>query len=167
MHNVVSNTGPLIALAAIGQLDLLSGLFDTILIPPAVQTEVRDVMTVTALAAANWIRVCAAQDTLAIRLLEQELDLRESEAIVLAQERQADLILIDERVATRKARAIGLRVIGTLGVLLMAKEKGLLPHLRPWLDSLNRAGFRMSHDLYNRVLVSAGEAGSNQDAMPK
>ncbi len=95
--------------------------------------------------AADWIVVQPAQDLLAVQLLREELD--------------AELVLIDERAARRKARGIGLQTVGTLGVLLMAKDKGLVAGLKPLLDDLRRAGFRMSDDLYRQVLGSAGEAG--------
>jgi predicted nucleic acid-binding protein len=158
MPDVVSNTGPLIALANIGQFDLLRELFGKIIIPPAVCAEIQDKTSVAALNAANWIVVQSAQDRLAVQLLREGLDAGESEAIVLARELESDLVLIDERAATRKARGIGLQTIGTLGVLLMAKEKGLVTNLTPLLDQLHRAGFRMSDDLYRQVLDSAGEA---------
>ncbi|MDP3186204.1 MAG: DUF3368 domain-containing protein [Anaerolineales bacterium] len=161
MPDIVSNTGPLIALASIGQFDLLRSLFGRILIPPAVRAEVQDETSVAALTAANWIVVQAAQDMLAVQLLRDELDAGESEAIILARELDADLVLIDERVATRKARGVGLQTIGTLGVLLMAKDKGLVAVLKPLLDNLRHAGFRMSDDLYDKVLDSAGETGGS------
>lgn len=92
-----------------------------------------------------------------MKLLKEELDAGESEAIVLARESGAKLILLDDRAARRKARTLGLPMIGTLGVLLMAKDRGLLPLLKPLLDTLQQVGFRMSNDLYQQVLNSAGE----------
>ena len=161
MPDIVSNTGPLIALASIGQFDLLQSLFGRILIPPAVRAEVQDETSVAAMTTANWIVVQAAQDMLAVQLLRDELDAGESEAIILARELDADLVLIDERAATRKARGVGLQTMGTLGVLLMAKDKGLVAVLKPLLDNLRNAGFRMSDDLYDKVLGSAGETGGS------
>ncbi len=159
MPDVVSNTGPLIGLAGIGQFDLLHKLFGRIIIPPAVRDEIRDETSVAALAAADWIVVQPAQDALAVQLLREELDAGESEAIILARELDADLVLIDERAAMRKPRAIGLQTIGTLGVLLMARDKALVVDLKPLLEDLRRAGFRMSDDLYHQVLASAGDTG--------
>lgn len=157
MASIVSNTGPLIALASIGQLGLLRELFEQVFIPPAVYAEVKDEASVTALAAADWIAVQAVQDTLAVQLLREELDAGESEAIILAKELSADLILIDERAATRKARAVGLRAVGTLGVLLIAKDQGLITSLQSLLNDLRSAGFHMSDILYHQILHSAGE----------
>ena len=157
MAEIVSNTGPLIALASIGQFHLLQALFGSIAIPPAVRTENQDQISLAALAAANWVVVRVVKDRLATQLLREELDSGESEAIVLASEVDAAILLVDERAATRKARAIGLRTIGTLGVLLMAKDNGLLTAVKPSLVELLRNGFRMSESLCRSVLDSAGE----------
>lgn len=76
---------------------------------------------------------------------------------MLATELRSGLLLVDERAATAKARNLGLTTIGTLGVLLMAKEQGNLTAIKPVIDDLQRAGFHMSDSLYYRVLASAGE----------
>ncbi len=59
---------------------------------------------------------------------------------------------------TRKTRLLGLRMTGTLGILLMAKEAGLIPAVKPVLDGLRQTEFRMSSQVYREVLVKAGEA---------
>ena len=158
MPNVVSNTGPLIALAQIDQFDLLRRLFGKIIIPPAVRAEIQDELSVAAMTAADWITVQPAQDALAARLLREELDAGESEAIILAKELDVALVLIDERAAARKARALGLRVIGTLGVLLLGKRAEHLSTIKPLLDSLREHDFRMSNSLYDQVLRDAGKS---------
>jgi len=158
MADIVSNTGPIIALAGIGQLDLLRSLFGTVFIPPAVAAEIRDENSVKALRQAEWITVRPATGVLAVQLLQNELDAGESEAIVLAQEMQAELLLLDERAATRKARSIGLQTIGTLGILLLAKEQRIVRAIKPMLDELRQSGFHMSIPLYRQVLESAGES---------
>ncbi len=155
--SVVSNTGPLIALAGIGQFHLLRGLFGTVYIPSAVKAEVQDETSLAALSAADWIVVCVVQGGFAVQLLREELDPGECEAIVLAGELGAALLLVDERAAIHRARAVGLQAVGTLGVLLMAKDRGLLNLVKPSLDDLRRTGFHMSEILYRRVLYSAGE----------
>lgn len=157
MANIVSNTGPLIALASIGQFHLLRDLFDTICIPPAVLDEIRDERSLATVAAADWITVRVVKDKLALQLLREELGSGECEAIVLAKEIEAALLLVDERIATRKARNIELQTTGTLGVLLMAKGRGLLELVKPQLDTLRRTGFYMGEALYHQVLESAGE----------
>lgn len=158
MASVVSNTGPLIALAQIDQFDLLHHLFGKIIIPPFVRAEIQDEISLTALTTANWITVQSVHDVLAAQLLREELDPGESEAIILAKELGAALLLLDDRAATRKARALGLRVTGTLGTLLLGKRSSYLPALKPLLDHLRAHDFRMSANLYAQVLRDAGEA---------
>jgi len=75
----------------------------------------------------------------------------------LAIETSARWVILDDRPARRLAEALGMPVIGTLGVLTTAKRRGLLAAVRPCLDSLNDAGFRISVPLYERILAEAGE----------
>ncbi len=159
---VVSNSGPLISLATIGRLGLLESLFNQVAIPEAVYEEVvtqgqgepgsREV------AEASWIRTISVQDRLAVTLLQEALDLGESEAIVLGQELNVRYILLDDALARRKADLIGLCVIGTLGILLMAKDARLVPGVKPLLDELKQTDFRMSERVHAAVLAQAGEA---------
>lgn len=83
---VVSNTGPIIALAHIGQIDILRRIFGQVLIPTAVRAEIQDEISLAALSKADWIIIGEAKDTLAVQLLREELDAGESEAIILAKE---------------------------------------------------------------------------------
>ncbi len=157
MPKVVSDTGPLIALASINQFTLLQKLFGKTYIPPAVRSEILDKNTLNAINLSSWIEVLPAKDKIAIQLLKNELDAGESEAIILARELNANLLVLDERAARRKAIALDLPTIGTLGVLLLAKKQTLISTLKPLLDTLIHAGFRMSEELYEQVLQSAGE----------
>lgn len=93
-----------------------------------------------------------------IQSLEQTLDPGESAAIALASERNADRLLIDERLGRRIATQYGLKIRGILGILVNAKEEGLIPAAKPLLDRLvNEAGFRVSQALYIRTLQESGE----------
>jgi predicted nucleic acid-binding protein len=90
--------------------------------------------------------------------LALELDAGEAEAIALAVEQGADLLLMDERRGRQAATRLKQRVVGVLGVLIEAKRHGNLPAVRPVLDALvSEAGFRISGALYARVLEAAGE----------
>jgi predicted nucleic acid-binding protein len=159
---VVSNSGPLIALATINKLDLLKDLFGQVCIPQAVYDEVvvygEGKPGAQETDEAEWIKILEVKDRLAISLLREEMDAGESEAIILAQELNAAYVLIDEAIARRKVRLIGLCMVGTLGLLLMAKEAGLTSAVKPALDELRQTDFRMSSRLYREVLVKAGEA---------
>lgn len=91
------------------------------------------------------------------RILQFMLDEGEAEAIVLALEINASLILIDDREARLQAKRLGLRVTGTLGILLRAKKLGLIKSLREELDKLKGTGFRISKNLEEEILKAAGE----------
>ncbi len=107
---------------------------------------------------AKWIKTLEVKDRLAVSLLREDMDAGESEAIILARELNAAYVLIDEAIARRKVRLIGLRMVGTLGLLLMAKEAGLISAVKPALRELRQTDFRMSSRLYREVLGKAGEA---------
>jgi len=94
-----------------------------------------------------------------VQALQQELDAGEAEAIVLALETRAELLLMDEHLGRETARHLGLRHTGLIGVLIEAKRKGLISKVKPHLDALRDvAGFRVSDALYRRVLQDEGEA---------
>ncbi len=161
MIAVVSNTSPLIALAEIGQLGLLQRLFTTVLIPPAVHSEILTEPTLSAVVSAisdGWISERVPDDTNAIRLLRETLGWGESEALALALQTDATWIILDDLAARHAAEAMGLPVIGTLGVLLQAKEVGYIPRVRPLLDQLRERSLYLDEILYASVLMSAGES---------
>lgn len=159
MTEIVCNTGPIIALAKIDRFELLRDLFETVVIPEAVLQEVRDDVSLSALASAQqWLKIGSVKNRLAVQVLQEDLDAGESEAIVLAAQINADLLIIDERAATNRARNLRLRTTGTLGLLLIAKDRALLNEIKPVLDELRRTGFHMSDELYHELLISADEA---------
>ena len=107
---------------------------------------------------ADWIHQEAVQNAPLVLSLSQELGLGEAEAIVLAQEFPADLLIVDERHAREKARRLGVRVTGVLGILLEAKSCRLLSAVKRVMDDLrNIAGFHSSPQLTADVLRRAGE----------
>lgn len=150
-------------LAAIGQLELLEHLFGRIQVPEAVYIEL--VIVGQGRPGAHevetwpWFDRQAVADTALVARLEHELDRGEAEAIALAIERGADLLLIDERRGRAVARRHGVAVLGLLGVLVAAKQQGHLTKVKPVLDSLIvTARFRVGDELYANVLESVGEA---------
>ena len=98
-------------------------------------------------------------DTPLARAFKFELDAGEAEAIACAVQLRADWLLIDERRGRATAERLGLRVMGTLGILIAAKRAGRLVEVQPAVNELrDRAGFWMSDELILKVLVAAGEA---------
>jgi predicted nucleic acid-binding protein len=107
---------------------------------------------------ATWIRTIKLADSTLSKKLEIHLDRGEAEALALATELKADLVLLDERRARKVAAGLGLRYIGVIGVLVEAKSRGHVTKVKPALDALiHEAGFWVSSDLYARVLQSVGE----------
>ena len=159
---VVADTTPLLYLSRLGQLQLLCDLYAAIVVPGAVWAELVEARPeapgVSELSAATWIEVDTSSDVSAVaRELALTLDAGEAAAIALAITRHADLLLIDEHAGRRVASAHGLRIRGTVGVLVSARLQGLLPALRPVLDALLSAGFRLDQALYLDALASVGE----------
>lgn len=132
-QRVVVNATPIIALSLIGQLDLLQRLYGEILMPPAVRSEImaggKRAIGIAEMHAAWWLRVTPLQDPQRAELLLTDLDLGEAEVIALAQEQNADLVILDERLARRHARRLGLKLTGTLGVCFGPKNAVLSQRL--------------------------------------
>jgi len=106
---------------------------------------------------AVW-REVVVNDKGMVGLLRAELDEGEAESIALAHEVSADVVLLDERDARQAAMRMGLKVLGTVGILLWGKQAGKLMNLRELLDALRFQGkFRISQRLYERVILEAGE----------
>ena len=156
---VVVNNTPLVALWSLGRLDLLPALLGEIWIPPAVHEEflaADPVLRRADLEDATWIHVTPlANPRRALSYVG--LDRGEAEVLALAEEREARLVVIDERRARQVARRMGFALTGTLGLLLLAKEESLLESLAEAISSLEAAGLHLSRPLVTRVLELAGE----------
>ena len=159
---VVSDTSPILNLARIDRLSILSALYPRVLIPLGVDTELRKVppgvVASINMARNSWLKVAPANDQEHVREIRTDLDLGEAEAIVLALERQADLLMVDERGGRRVATAMGLTVIGLLGVVAHAKQSGFIKKAKPVLDDLiHTARFWIGSELYSEVLARLNE----------
>ena len=149
---VVSNSSPIIALAELQRLELLRDLFGELAVPSTVVIETASVTPLPA-----WVHEVKLTQPLAPRVLIAGLGPGESEAVSLALETSPPWLILDDRPARRLASALGLSIIGTLGILLAAKRKGLLPALKQVLDDLMQTGFFVALALYRQVLSDAGE----------
>lgn len=156
---VISNSTPLIALSKIHRLDLLKQYFDAISIPEEVYDEVvtRGGMLYGAneVEQAPWIHVVSIKNKTAVEALCLTVDRGEAEAIVCALETRA-LLIIDDRDGRNAASRLGVQITGTIGVLLMAAQDGMINFKRE-LDLLISEGFRISEREYRRMLDLAGE----------
>ncbi len=147
---VVSNTSPLIGLSNIGKLKILHDVFGKVVVPPAVQREFGEELP-------EWITVKAPENKPLVQALLESLGDGESEAIALAIEVNADFLILDDLKARKIARKLGLRVIGTAGLLLLAKKRGVINEVKPLLMELVEKGFRISNEVVDVILQSAGE----------
>lgn len=151
----VVDASPLIFLAKIDRLSLLQSSADRILVPDVVLAEIRaqddSAATRVDQAAEVWLRpVPSPADA-------PEPPVGELAVIELALERRAERVVLDDRAARRQARAEGLSVVGTLGLLLAARLRGEIADLGREIDRLEYHGFRASPQLVQRVLSEAGE----------
>lgn len=156
-ERLVVDTGPLIALARAAALDVAGALPFQFVCPPAVRAEL-DAGTAAdqpAIAPA-WLMVIDLErepDPVAVATL----DTGESAVIQLALEQGIARVCIDERKGRRMARAVGLQVVGTLGLLLLAKRRGDIDALRPFVERLQAAGVWYHPALVQRILAAAAE----------
>ena len=158
---IVSDTTPISELAKVNHLNLLPKLFGKVVIPQGVFDELQRGEHPAAKLVQNlsWLEVVTVDNQQLVRELQQsfKLDLRESEAIALAEEISASGLLIDERAARKVAMAQKLPLIGTVGILLLAKRRGLLDSVKDVLDEMQEQGMRISDRLYVQVLTLAQE----------
>lgn len=145
----VTNSTCLIGLERIDRLDILPQVFSTITIPIAVQAEVG--------ISADWLTVRAVQNLAVVASLKTQIDDAEAEAISLAMELGDVFIILDDRNARRIAEQLSLKVIGTVGMLLRAKHKGVVTEIKPLLTALNQADFLISEAIVQNALRLAGE----------
>lgn len=168
---VVADAGPLIGLARIDQLSLLTALYGFVLIPEPVLAELgvdadrpgaRRLSTALAEGSIRPRALTPGSETdlAGLRLL---LDAGESAAILLAEQTDCRFLLIDERRGREIARRRGIPVVGLAGVLLAAKRSGLLESVGSVLADLSRQGYRLSDALVAEVLRLAGETGRQRD----
>ncbi len=151
---VISDSTPLIALSRINKLSLLKEYFGEVYIPQEVYEEVvtrgGNLFGAEEVASAEWIKVENVKNRIAVDALSIALDKGEAEAIVLASEKDGMLIL-DEGDGRRTAESLGLKITGTVGLLLLAAADGKL-EFKKALDELIAVGFRLSEKEYKRLL---------------
>jgi predicted nucleic acid-binding protein len=160
----ISDTSPLLGLAAIGQLELLHEQFGAVFIPFAVLAELklesgfRGAAILTQALSDGWLEAKPIKNVPLVRALSNELHLGEAEALALASDLGMEMIVIDERDGRAHARDMGLKTVGVLGILLRAKKQGRIKSLTGAMDDLRREiGFFVADELYQMIVKEAGE----------
>jgi len=154
--SAIVDTGPLIILYQIGLLPLLRNLYERLFIPEAVKDELLKGPSGQAILASGLVEVRSVSDRGAVEILRAFLDEGEAEAIQLARELQTTII-IDERRGRRIAKSLGLKVRGTLSILLELKRRGLIDSVKSFIDKMFEKGYYLSEELAMEVLRVAGE----------
>ena len=156
---VVSDTSPITNLLQIGELDLLRRIFGEIIVPIQVFNELCQIESQkNVLGKQEWIKSATPSNRKLKDDLLEKLDEGESEAIALAIELKADYLLMDEQAGRLIAQSYGIKVTGILGVLIQAKDKGLISEVKPLLEGLvSDAGFWLNPKLIEEVLKLVGE----------
>jgi predicted nucleic acid-binding protein len=144
---VIVDSACLISLERISFLDLLSALFDPIIAPPEVQREFGKPL--------SWIRIETPTNQTFVAALKLLVDFGEAEAMALAYE-LGHLIILDDHQARPVAKNLGLRICGTVGTLVKAKQEGVITAINPFISAPESNGFYMSKSL-KEVLRLAGE----------
>lgn len=159
---IVSDTSPVSNMLIIGELELIYKTVGKIIIPQTVATEIRALkrfeIDLTSFETANWIEIKKPKDISFVKELSLELDAGEAEAIALSKQLNADYIIIDERIGRIIAKKYNQQIIGLLGILIQAKQKGIVPEIKSIIDKLRTvAGFWITEKLYNEILGLVNE----------
>lgn len=158
---VVSDTSPILALHHLGLIPILGKMFERVAVPPAVKAELdlpRPKFEVVDISRYEFIDLRTPHDAVSIADFRRTLDIGESEALALALEINAQAILIDEASGRAVAAERHLLAIGTLGILLRAKELGYVDRVRPLVERLvSEIDFFVSQELKRHVFELAGE----------
>lgn len=147
---IICDASPIIALFDIGALELLNKLYERVIIPDLVLAEIKADLP-------DWIHVSDQYDLNQLRILQLEVDVGEASAIALALEKPNAILVIDERKGRSIAKRLGLHVIGTLAVLVKAKDQGLIVSGEALLTQLEKHGFWLSTSLKKQMLNRFGE----------
>jgi len=157
---VVCDATALIGLARINALSVLRCYLERLTIPEAVYEDVvirgKGKPGAQEVKEAGWIEVRKAKDQRQVATLCVKLGRGEAEAIVLAREIDADLLILDDGTARKVAQRMGVAVVGCLGLLKRARQRGVIGRVKPLFDGMREQGFHIGNE-YRAVLSQLGE----------
>ena len=161
MRKVISNSTPLIALEKIDKLNLLQQVYKEIIIPYAVYEEVvlesKQNVINDFIKESGFIKIMNIENVEAKKIFVTSLHKGEVEVMILAKEIKAEVYIIDDLLARKYAKYHSLNITGTIGVILKAKELGIISEIKPIIDELMKAGIYIDIKLYNKILAIANE----------
>ena len=160
MTEIICDTSPLQYLHQLGLLHLLPALVEKIIVPTAVFTEIEtgrnNSVDLPDLSTLEWIKIRQAE-TLTVIATAIDLGAGETEVLSLALTSKNAVVILDDLLARKAADELGIKIIGTLGILLEAKRKNFLSEVKPILDELENLRFRLSRSTREAVLKLASE----------
>lgn len=151
---VVLDSSCIIILSQIEKVDILEMLFSEIFVPEAVSAEfmIKASGTEDERKFREVVKTAKVKDSLAVMTLQTDLGKGESECIVLAKEINADFVVLDDKDARKIAEFLGLNIIGTLGILVMAYKKGIVQNVKSVIDRMREENFWVDDKVYERIL---------------
>jgi predicted nucleic acid-binding protein len=147
---VITDTSCFVLLSKIDAFDLLQKLFGTVFTTPEIMAEYGEQLP-------DWVIVQTVQNHDLLQNYQTKVDPGEASALALAQEIHADLVILDDLDARKFAVKLGISIKGTLGLLAMAKQKGVIASVRPFLEKVSQTNFRVAAYLIEQTLRDAGE----------
>ncbi len=147
---IISDTSCLILLDKIGELNLLNKIFGQITITQEIADEFRKELP-------NWFKIEHPVNKTYQKILEASLDKGEASAIAYAIEQSDCLLIIDDFKGRKYAEQLGIKITGTLGVIIDAKLSGHISSVKPLLDKIKKTDFRLTIDLERRTLEKSNE----------
>ena len=147
---IISDTSCLIVYAKINELDLLRRLFTEIVTNDEVADEFGQVLP-------DWISVQSVKNKYYQEELKLKVDSGEASAIALAVENHDSLLIVDDFKARKLATSLGIDIIGSIGILVKAKNERVIVSVKPFFERIRNTDFRISDDLESAALKEAGE----------
>lgn len=161
MLRVIVNTTPLLSLGNIEKLNILRQMYGKIIIPKSVYEEVmekQDTASQVLTAAMDWIEVKSIENRADYAMYRSRLHSGEIEVMILAQQvPRADLVILDDMAARKTANYLGIPLTGTIGVLIKAKQRGIITAVMPILEELEANGFFISNKVKQMIITKTGE----------
>lgn len=147
---IICDTSCLILFDKIGKLELLRQCYDNIYVTPEIAEEFGKALP-------NWVKIKAARNQALQQILTQILGQGESSAIALTFDLPGTLVALDDLKARKVAKSLNLKITGSLGILVKAKEQGFIEKLLPVLQQVQQTDFRISENIVRKILATIGE----------
>jgi len=147
---IISDTSCFIVLSNINELEILQKVYNKIITTSDIVSEYGDVLP-------HWVEIQNAEDKYSQQLLEMQIDKGEASAIALAMENTGCTLILNDYKARKIAEKLGIDITGTIGVIIKAKLKGIIPSIKPLLEKIRHTDFRLSAEIEILALKEACE----------